>query len=234
MRRLILFLVFFLWMVIPGSVSAQDADSTPSPTATAAGEADPLTPQPAPAAIGITFPQAGEIVKGSVPISGLITQPGFSAWELAFSPIDNPTGTWFLLATGSETLEGQIYTWDTTSLTDGDYALRLRVRYSDAYREALVAPVRIRNYSVENSPTPSPTDPPTDTPTATARSTLLIPTSTATSTPRPTPRSLPPNPATLENGEIFASLLQGAGYVGLAFLLFGILSLLKSKLSKKK
>ena len=119
-------------------------------------------------------------VRGVVPISGSLTLPGFSSWELAFAPLDNPTDTWFLLKSGSELNSGELYLWDTSLLTDGDYSLRLRAAFPDAYREVLVSPIQVRNYSTDTA----------------TRSPTISPTSTAGATPRP-PFRLPPAPTHL-------------------------------------
>ena len=234
MRRLLLALFLLLWMSLPVDVSAQEGDSTPTPTPTETGQAEQSTPTPGSASIGITSPLPGETLAGSIPISGLITQPGFSLWELSFSFVENPTDNWFLLASGTQTLEGQIANWDTTPLTDGDYALRLRIYFSDAYRDVLVTPVRVRNYSVD-TPSPTPTQTATlagpSLPNATPRPTE---TATITRTPRSTPTALPPNPAILTNKEIAASLLRGAGYTALSFAIFGLLVWLKTRLTHKQ
>ncbi len=232
MRRLLPALFLLLWMSLPVDVSAQESDSTPTPTPNETGQAEQSAPQPGSESIGITSPLPGETLAGSVPISGLITQPGFSLWELSFSFAENPTDNWFLLASGTQTLEGEIANWDTTPLTDGDYALRLRVYFSDAYRDVLIAPVRIRNYSVD-TPTPTQTSAlaSPSLPSATPRPTE---TATITRTPRSTPTALPPNPAILSNKEIAASLLRGAGYTALSFAVFGLLIWLKNRLTRKQ
>jgi hypothetical protein len=230
MRRLLLTACLFLWMSLPAAASAQQADSTPTPNSAETGQTP--APEPESETVAISSPTVGETVRGVVPISGLLTLPGFSSWELAFAPLGNPTDTWFLLKSGSELTSGELYLWDTSLLTDGDYSLRLRAAFSDAYREVLVSPIRVRNYSADTV-TPSPTISPTNTAGATATATIQVATSTPSPTPRFTPTPLPPNPAILRNDDIFLALLQGGGYVGLAFLLFGAIAFLKEKLSKK-
>jgi hypothetical protein len=234
MRRLLPVLLILVWMSLPMAASAQEGDSTPTPGPGATGQAELSTPQPGSPAIGIAYPAPGDSLEGLVEISGLITLPGFNLWQLSFAYADNPTDTWFLLASGgSEPLSGPLHYWDTTALTDGDYSLRLRVFFADAYRDVLVTPVQIRNYS-QDTPTPSPTAAETDLPASSATPTPPTATSTATRTPRLTPTPLPTNPVILENEEIYAALLQGTGYTGVAFLLFGILLYIGHKLSNRR
>lgn len=229
MRRFLLFLALFLWMFLPVNVSAQEGDTSPTPAETSENERS--TPQPVLPSIGINYPAANETVKGLIPITGTVSLSGFSLWELSFSFSENTTGTWFLLQSGSEPISGELTVWDTTSLTDGDYALRLRVYLSDGYQDVLVAPVRVRNYKLDTAtPTVSPSATGTLLPTATA--TPLAPTPTLSPTPRPRPSQLPPNPATLNNTQIFNAIMRGAGYAVLFFAFFG--SLLYWQYSKSK
>jgi hypothetical protein len=174
-----------------------------------------LLPQPVLAQEGtdliITSPESGQIVQGLVIVSGTVTVLGFSSYDLSFAYQDDPTGTWFGLQTSSlPVFEGELGTWDTTTLTDGDYDLRLRVFLLDgSTQETTVTGLRVRNY------TPVPT--PTFTATATAFSPITLPTAQlvapvlATVAPsHPTPTSFPPNPAGLEISSISGAVGRGA------------------------
>ena len=234
MRRLLLIITLFCWIFAATSVSAQEGDSTPTPLPTPAEFFEQPTLQAAVPSIGISYPSQGETLAGIVPISGTITLPGLTLWELSFSYAENPNDTWFLLKSGTEKLSGELYSWDTRLLTDGDYTLRLRVLFSDASRDILVSPVKVRNYTEDISiPTLLPTA--TSTLPATATATIEPLETTAPSTPsmRPTPTQLPANPAILENKIIFASLLRGASYTALAFAILGILLYLRQRFSKR-
>jgi len=233
MRRLLPVLLILVWMSLPVAASAQEGDSTPTPNPDATGQAELSPPQPGSPAIGIAYPAPGDTLEGLVEISGLITLPGFNLWQLSFAYADNPTDTWFLLASGSEPLSGPLHYWDTSTLTDGDYSLRLRVFFSDAYRDVLVTPVRVRNYS-QDTPTPAPTAAETGVPAPSATQAPPTATSTATRTPRLTPTPLPPNPVIVENEEIYTALLQGTGITGAAFLFFGILLYIGHKISHRR
>ena len=101
---------------------------------------------------------------------------------------------------------GTLATWDTTTITDGNYNLRLRVSLADGtFTDVLVGNLRVRNYSPVETPTPVPTSPQAPTPT-------LTPTITPTATPYPTPTQLPPNPAEIAPTDVWVSV----GYGGLA------------------
>jgi hypothetical protein len=99
---------------------------------------------------------------------------------------------------------------DTTTLTDGDYSLRLRALLLDgSVQETIVTDLRVRNYTAVPTPTP--------TATATAFAQIMPPTAQllvpeiATVTPsNPTPTPFPPNPAGLEVTSIPWAVGKGA------------------------
>jgi hypothetical protein len=161
--------------------------------------------------LAINSPEAGQIVQGLVIVSGTVTVLGFSSYELSFAYMDDPTGTWFTLQNSSlPVFEGELGAWDTTTLTDGDYSLRLRAFLLDgSVQETVVPDLHVRNYTAV----------PTLTATATATpfAQILPPTAQllapeiATATPaHSTPTPFPPNPAGLEVPSISWALGRGA------------------------
>jgi hypothetical protein len=169
----------------------------------------------------ITSPETGQVIQGLTIVAGTVTVLGFSSYELSFAYQDDPTGTWFTLQNSSLPIfEGELGTWDTSTLTDGDYTLRLRVFLLDgSVQETTVSDLRVRNY------TPVPT--PTVTETATVFAQLVLPTvqllatapATATAS-HPTPTPFPPNPAGLEVSSI--SNAVGRGAILTLLLIFGV------------
>ena len=184
-----------------------------------------LFPQPVLAQEGtdliITSPETGQFVQGLAIITGTVTVLGFSSYELSFAYKDDPTGTWFTLQNSSlPVFEGELGIWDTSTLTDGDYTLRLRVFLLDgSEQETTVSDLHVRNY------TPMPT--PTSTVTATAFSKLVVPTAqllatapATTTASHPTPTPFPPNPMAFEALSIFWAL--GRGAILALLLIFGV------------
>ena len=174
--------------------------------------------------MAITSPAAGGVLRGQVPILGTSDAAGFVSSEVAFSYAGDPTGTWFVLQTsGQSVINALLVTWDTVSITDGDYNLRLRVNLQDgSILEASVTGLQVRNYTAMPTPTAEPTSTPT--PRIEAPTPILLAASpTPTAFPPRTPTPLPPNPAALAGSEIYASLQRGALLIGLLFLAFGIL-----------
>ena len=160
--------------------------------------------------VAITSPAPDELLRGQVTITGKIDVPTFLSAQLEFAYASNPTNTWFPIQAFSQPMtESTLFVWDTTSITDGDYVLRLRVNFEDGSAQEATVPVKIGN---EVLPTATPESTPTPEP-----ATILIPTPfllaaspTPTDLPRPTPTLLPPNPVSLRQTQIYTSLGRGA------------------------
>src|SRR5690349_14041946 len=158
-------------------------------------------------AVSITSPQNGQTIRGQVQIVGTMDAANFSSAELAFGFSDS-TNAWFTIQTFAGPVQDTTLTvWDTTSVTDGDYNLRLQVRLQDgSIQEAIVTGLKIRN------------DVPEPTPVILTTETFLSPADigTATSVPStPTlsfirPTDLPPNPAALTVPGVYAVFGRGA------------------------
>ena len=160
--------------------------------------------------VAITSPAPDEVLRGPVTIKGKVDVPSFVSAQLDFAYASNPTNTWFTIQAFSQPpVDSTLATWDTTSITDGDYILRLRVNLEDSTSQDVTVPVKIGNDAV-----PTPTLALTATPQPAA---VLIPTPfllaaspTPTEVPRPTPTALPTNPVALGQNQIYASLGRGA------------------------
>lgn len=173
--------------------------------------------------IAITSPAPGDVLRGQVNIIGSTNVPDFISAQLDFSYASDTTGTWFpLQALSQSVFDSPLYTWDTTTITDGDYILRLRVFIADGSNLEVTVPVTLQNDAL-----PTPTLAPTSTPEEAA---ILVPTPfllaaspTPTDVPRPTPTPLPANPAALDARTIFASLGRGALVILGLFVLAGLI-----------
>ena len=170
--------------------------------------------------IEILSPFPGDPVQGSVAIRVKTSASGFQSAELEFSYARNPTNTWFLIAESDRPLSDEVMAeWDTSTLTDGTYNLRLVVKLKNGRLLSVQVPgIRVRNYSpIETpTPTPSPTLAPGEIPTST-------PTPSPTPTPiRPTPTALPANPMQTTISDIGDDFLRGGAGVLAVFLLAGL------------
>ena len=182
-----------------------------------------LLVSPTPGGPAIISPSEGQALQGSVAIMANTAVDGFQSAELTFSYANNATDTWFFIAqTGQAASDGKIADWDTTTLTDGNYTLRLVITKEDGSLVTVTAPgLRIRNYTaIETAtpthPAPTPTSAPGDTP---------VPTSTRVPSPSPIPRTstpMPPNPAQVSPRDLGLSMAQGALAVFAVFAVFGL------------
>lgn len=183
--------------------------------------------------INISAPQSGSALQGQVTITGTINVSNLASAELAFAYASDSTGTWFPLQTLTQPVENStLMVWDTTSLTDGDYSLRLRVYLQDG----TLQDVTVTGLHISNTPTPLPptaTPVPTITPTSLEESipaaATLIPTLPApTALPDftlpafPTPEPLSANPAALTPVLIYSNFGRGILATLLAFALIGL------------
>lgn len=219
-------LVVILFLLTLAAVAARAQGDTPTPTPTPTSTAPAIVGTPSASvepAQSIRLPVAGQAVQGSVSIEGNSSVPGFVSAELAFAYAGDPTGTWFLIAEASQPVQdGVLAQWDTGTITDGDYDLRLRVVLQNGnHLETLVPGLRVRNYTPVETDTPTPV-----TPTLTQ-----IPGQTPVVTPtreiRPTPTPLPPNPAEVTGGDVLGSLGKGALAVLGLLALIGVYGLVK-------
>jgi hypothetical protein len=195
--------------------------------------------QTAPVPVQIQSPLPGQALQGRVPIYAVLAVPGFQAAELSFGYTEDSTNTWFLLDEFDSSFSGdKLYEWDTTTLTDGNYTLRLAVDSQNGSRVTyFVRGLRVRNYSpIETAtPTPSPTLASTAKPapgvTASPQPTFTpSPYLTPTFTPVPlTPTPLPENPAQLSPSDVFSSLARGSLGVLAFFALMGAYASMRRK-----
>lgn len=205
MRRIIIMILSLLWLVIPASwVAAQSEDS---------------------AGVAITAPSPGTPLQGTVSIEGSTINEGFNSWEITFGYVSDSTGTWFLIAEGDEQVErGELTQWDTTTITDGNYNLRLTVYLEGGRRDHYVVnDLRVRNYTPIETITTTPTL--THTPFTETPRPSLTPTSTIQPSETPTPEPatpLPTNPVTITQRDINNSLIRGAAGALAAFVLIGL------------
>jgi hypothetical protein len=177
----------------------------------AAVSVGPVAAQGLPAIIS---PQQGEVLQGIVTIRGSSLVTDFQSAEVDFAYTGDSTGTWFLISQSNQPVDsGALATWDTTTITDGNYNLRLRIFLKDGTPLDVVSSnLRVRNYTPVETPTPAPT----------FIKPTLTPTGTLTPTPFPSPTPLPVNPAVLTTADISASLAYGGlGAVAL-IIIFGI------------
>jgi len=141
LRVKIFSIIFFLvlcYYFLP--VSAQEA--TPTPTL----QGIPFVTSPV---VSIIEPLPGQVVQGVVTIKGSSALKSFTTAELTFAYENNPSNTWFIIQPQvTPVVNGPLAEWDTTTITDGVYALRLVVTLADgSQKAATVSGLRVNNYT---------------------------------------------------------------------------------------
>ncbi len=211
--------------------AAQEETPTPSSGASPTETPGIIPELPTVGPVSITYPIHGQTLKGTVNITGSIALDDWTSYELAFADTANTDLNWFVFATGAPPLPdgGLLAAWDTTTISDGEYNLRLRVFSPSGDQDVFIYSIRIRNYTVD-TPEPTATLSASATPSASPPATA-----TTTSTPQPTPTPysrptpMPPNPASLPTNDILFNLGRGALFTAVLFGVFGWLLRLRRR-----
>lgn len=221
-----------LAFLTPNGVMAQDttptidnistsAESTPAaPILTSTG-----VPQPT-----ITEPLPGQALQGKINIIGSTNAADFQMTEVEFAYANNPTVTWFLIEQLYEPVsDGLISQWDTSTISDGVYDLRITVHLEVGSQTITIIPgLRVRNYTPIETATPTltstlqPGNTPEPTMTPSPANTIVPPTNTP----------LPTNPARLSNSDISRSMGFGALLTLCGFLLIGVYIIIRNYVTK--
>jgi len=175
--------------------------------------------------VAITSPRADDILHGQINITGTTDIPDFLSAQLDFKYASDDAVNWFALQILSQpVLDSALFTWDTTSITDGNYILRLQVFLTDGSTQEVTVPIVILNDSTIPTPTVTPTSTPETILVGQIPTPFLLAASpTPTDVPRSTPTPLPVNPISLNQNEIYASLTRGALVIIGLFVFAGII-----------
>ncbi len=164
----------------------------------------------------VVSPKPGDVLVGKVNITGSTDVLDFQSAEVSFRYEGDTGDTWYLIQQSSDPVkDGALAVWDTSTIADGSYRLRVSVILSDNRTAEVVIPnLRVRNYSTVETATPglpaNLTEQPTEikpTPTVAAYS---------------TPTGLPDNPAQVTSMKLAFSLVQGAIFALVCFVLLGV------------
>jgi len=159
----------------------------------------------------ITNPAEGEVVEGIVEIRGSVPVENFASAKLSYAYAGENVEDWFLIANIETPKQDDVLgVWDTTTITDGFYEIRLRVKTTSGEKmDVILTGIQVANYSrsdnvLVNTPTITP-----------AESSTQVPIQSIA----PTPTSLPANPATITSEDLCGTVLTGSLIgIGLVFL----------------
>ena len=172
---------------------------------------------------GISYPEKGNAVEGIVEILGTVPKDDFSSASISYSYMGDDDN-WFLISRIARPVEeSTLATWDTTTISDGVYQLKLSViDLGGNVKEYVVTDISLVNYSRAGAQ--SAVDETGDK--------LTIPESTdGVSSTDPTP--LPANPAAISEEDIRRTILTG-GIIGAgSVLMFFVISSIKHFLNHK-
>ncbi len=158
----------------------------------------------------IVTPAADDALRGAIQISGTAASPAFASANLAFAYPKDASNTWFPIAIIDQpVLNGDLGTWDTTAISDGEYVLRLQVSSIDGTQMEFKVSVQVRNYTspVATPPSPTPTVFPRlglPTPVVMVASATALPVTPAPPTP------LPSNPVAVSDKAVYVGFARGA------------------------
>jgi hypothetical protein len=180
-----------------------------------------LSPQYQGDSIRIVYPRVGDSVQGIVEISGTLATSSFNYAEVffAYAAVDNLN--WFMIGRIDQPVSsGLIARWDTTTITDGVYQLKLRVHNRDeSVEELIINPVIVRNYSII----------PTNTPVAEVTSSIKVATTANTTEDIQYATPLPENPASTSSTSLNRSVTAGLIASGISLLLLFSISLIRGR-----
>ncbi len=161
------------------------------------------------------FPLDGEVIKGNVQILGSITGEDFQSADISFRYQDSESDTWFLISSiDSIGADEVIASWDTSTIADGVYQLRILAHYKNGDdQEAVVKDIQVRNYSPID-PVPTKEDGSTEIEAIPELTNTEITTAMVNDTPTP----MPLNELTVTRSQFFLTVIQSA--------IFGILLLI--------
>lgn len=107
--------------------------------------------------IQILTPEPNAGVKGRVVITGYIKTITYTGYDLDFADESNPVPGWYPIASETKIADdGTLGIWDTSTISDGIYSIRLTVYFKDGTTGSAVAQgIRVRNYSPMETMTPA-------------------------------------------------------------------------------
>jgi hypothetical protein len=164
----------------------------------------------------IDSPKQGTALQGVVSIIGNTDITGFKSSEVDFSFDSNSGNNWFTVSSSNQPVhDGTLGNWDTTSISDSTYRLRVVVFLQDGSQvTATVDQLIVQNYST-SVPTQE-----SSVPVATLAATSAV---TPTTMPKaPTPTTMAVNPAQVTSSGMTLSLITGAAFTLVIFILLGL------------
>lgn len=166
----------------------------------------------------VLTPTDGQVVAGTVEVKGSVPDDDFDYAEVTYAFSDESTSNWFQISRLDQTIhDATLALWDTTTITDGTYRLKVTVhRKNGSSSEVVIENIRVGNYTHYEVPTT----------TIAAAAAVVTPSAGETITPTvvmsPLPTELPKNPASIDQGDIKLSLISGLTLAILVLVVLGV------------
>ena len=95
--------------------------------------------------VKITYPTSGSVLSGLIRVQGTVSDPTLTSYKLKVESGLNSTN-WTTITSQSTSINfGELGTWNTTTISDGDYRLQLIGQDSNGYQSQVSLQVRIDN-----------------------------------------------------------------------------------------
>jgi hypothetical protein len=164
--------------------------------------------------VRIQTPVDGEYLQGSVQIIGTVTGTGLQTAEISFRYQDSQSQSWFAISQiSSPVVDDILATWDTSTIADGVYQIRVLVVYeNEREQEKIINNLNVRNYT--------PFDPiQTENPEFLSTEIIQNQIETIETTPtlRSSPTVMPANEMVITQSQFITTAIQG-GILGVLFL----------------
>ncbi len=165
--------------------------------------------------VRIQSPVDGEYLQGTIQIIGTVTGTGLETAEISFRYQASQSKSWFVIhKTTTPVVNDIIATWDTSTIADGAYQIRVLAVYEKGRRqEEIISDLNVRNYT--------PFDPiKTENPEVISTENLPNQIATVESIPtlKPSPSAMPTNEMIISPSQFTTTAIQGA-ILGVLFLL---------------
>jgi hypothetical protein len=164
--------------------------------------------------VRIQSPVDGDYLQGSVQVIGTVTGTGLQTAEISFRYQDSQSQSWFVIGqTSTPVVDDIIATWDTSTIADGVYQIRVQAVYeNERQQEKIISNLNVRNYT--------PFDPiKTGNPETLSTEIIENPIVTIETTPtmRSSPTAMPANEMVISQSQFITTVIQG-GILGVLLL----------------
>lgn len=179
----------------------------------------------------ITSPVQGQVLQGTVEVSGSLSVKDFASANLSYAYADSQVETWFVISSLDKPInQGVLGKWDTSLISDGDYRLKLSVVNKDGtIEEVIVDSLQVRNYT----PFVATQVPALENTVVITEAPTILPESTQVAEPMVTATPFPANLASSTFENVKSEIKNGA-IIGVASIFaIGIYALIRGWISRR-